>query len=287
MIEIKDFYDSRTGTFTYIVADSASKCCAVIDPVLDYSPGSAYVGTESADRIVAEIEYANYELQWILETHAHADHLSAAAYIQERCGGKIAIGEHIRSVQRAFSALFNLGNSFPVDGTQFDKLLQDGEQFSLGGLTVEVIHTPGHTPACVSYKISDKVFVGDTLFRPSYGTARADFPGGSARQLYQSVRKLLALPPQTQLYMCHDYPANGEEPSPRNTVEDQRLHNVLVNDTIDENEYIEARNKRDSQLEVPALILPSLQVNIRAGKLPNPETNNVHYLKIPLNQLGR
>ncbi len=283
--QILSFFDEPTNTVSYLVSDPATHHAAIIDPVLDFEARSGRTSTRSADRILATARDSGMQVQWILETHAHADHLSAAAYLRSRTGAKVAIGENIRRVQSTFKPLFNAGDV--SEGKPFDRLLADGERVPLGELEIEVIHTPGHTPACVSYRIGDDVFVGDTLFMPDYGTARADFPGGDARTLFRSVRRLLALPPQTVLWMCHDYKAPGrDEYAWRTTVAEQRAKNVHVHDGIDEAEFVQMRTSRDKMLPVPQLLLPSIQVNIRAGEMPPAEADGNLYLKIPLNRLG-
>jgi glyoxylase-like metal-dependent hydrolase (beta-lactamase superfamily II) len=284
-LEIKAFFDEATFTITYLVGDASTGAAAVIDPVLDYDPNAGRTSTQSADAVLAAAKRADLRLEWILETHAHADHLSASSYLREKTGAKIAIGEHITTVQTAFKSIFNAADQ-RVDGGDFDRLLRDGERLRLGELDIEVLYTPGHTPACVSYKIGDAVFVGDTLFMPDYGTARADFPGGDARALYRSIKRILSLPPETRLFMCHDYKAPGRNTFAwETTVGEERAKNVHVNDDVTEDEFVAMRTARDRTLAMPVLILPSIQVNIRAGALPVPETNGVSYLKIPLNRL--
>jgi glyoxylase-like metal-dependent hydrolase (beta-lactamase superfamily II) len=283
--QIEAFFDTATFTVSYLVADPLAGVAAVIDPVLDYDPKSGRTATRSADTILAAARRQGLEIEWLLETHAHADHLSAGAYLRGSTGAKVVIGANITTVQRTFRPVFNLAD-LPVDGSDFDRLVEDGETIELGGLGVEVIGTPGHTPACVSYKITDAVFVGDTLFMPDYGTARADFPGGDARMLYRSIQRILSLPQATRLFMCHDYKAPGRESFAwETTVAEQRARNVHVKDGIGEDEFVAMRTSRDKTLEMPVLILPSIQVNVRAGRLPSPEQNGVSYLKIPLNQL--
>ncbi len=280
--QIQAFFDEATNTVTYLVADPASRQAAVIDPVLDYDHRSGKVSTTAADQLLAAVAAQGLAVTWILETHAHADHLSAAPYLKARTGARVAIGEHIREVQTLFRPVFNL-HDVSGDGAEFDRLLRDGETLAIGDLQVEVLHTPGHTPACVSYRIGDAVFVGDTLFMPDYGTARADFPGGSAQALYQSIQKLLALPPQTRLFMCHDYKAPGRDHFAwEATVAEQRAHNVHVHDGVSADDFVALRQRRDASLAAPTLLLPSIQVNIRAGRWPAAESNGVRYLKIPL-----
>ena len=280
--QIQAFFDDATNTVTYLVSDPVTRQAAVIDPVLDYDHRSGKVSTASADQVLAAAAAQALEVAWILETHAHADHLSAAPYLKARTGARVAIGEHIRDVQTIFRPVFNL-DDVSGDGVEFDRLLRDGETFTIGDLKVDVLHTPGHTPACVSYRIGDAVFVGDTLFMPDYGTARADFPGGSAHTLYQSIQKLLALPPATRLFMCHDYKAPGRDSYAwESTVAEERARNVHVHDGVDADAFVAMRQRRDATLAAPTLLLPSIQVNIRAGRLPEAESNGVRYLKIPM-----
>jgi glyoxylase-like metal-dependent hydrolase (beta-lactamase superfamily II) len=281
----KGFFDPATSTITYVVRDPASRHAAIIDPVLDYDPKSGATGTASADQLLAHVREHRLQVDWILETHAHADHVSSAQYLKQQVGGRVAIGEHIRTVQATFRDIFNLEPGFRADGSQFDHLFKDGEAFSIGELKASAIHVPGHTPADIAYVIDGAVFVGDTLFMPDVGTARADFPGGDAHRLYRSIRKLLDFPPETELYMCHDYPPEGREAQWRSTVAEQRRSNVHVRDGIDEQAFVERRTARDRTLEAPVLILPSIQVNVRAGHMPPPEGNGKTYLKIPLNVL--
>jgi glyoxylase-like metal-dependent hydrolase (beta-lactamase superfamily II) len=279
--KIQAFFDEATFTVTYLVTDTATGMAAIVDPVLDFDPKSGRTSTKSADAVLAAAKHDDVRVEWILETHAHADHLSAGAYLRAKTGAKIVIGEHIAKVQKTFRPIFNLEAPEAAD---FDRLVQDGERIRLGAHDIEVIHTPGHTPACVSYKISDAVFVGDTLFMPDYGTARADFPGGDARTLYRSIRRLLSLPPETRLFMCHDYKAPGRDTYAwETTVAAERATNVHVKDGISEDEFVARRTARDKTLSMPTLILPSIQVNINAGKLPPAEANGIAYLKLPLN----
>jgi glyoxylase-like metal-dependent hydrolase (beta-lactamase superfamily II) len=283
--QIQAFFDEATFTVTYLVADPATRAAAIIDPVLDYDPKSGRTSTASADAVLAAAKRADLRIDWLLETHAHADHLSAGSYLREKTGAKLAIGEHITTVQKTFRPIFNI-ESQQTDGSDFDRLLRDGERLRLGALDIEVLYTPGHTPACVSYKIGDAVFVGDTLFMPDYGTARADFPGGDAHMLYRSIKRILSLPPETRLFMCHDYKAPGRETYAwETTVAEERARNVHIRDGVGEDEFVAKRTARDKTLAMPVLILPSIQVNIRAGALPPPEANGVSYLKIPLNKL--
>lgn len=283
--QIASFFDKVTGTVTYVVYDEKGGQAAVIDPVLDYDPKSGRTRTASAEQVVAFVREQGLHVDWIIETHAHADHLSASHFLKEQLGGKIAIGERIRHVQSVFKKLFNLGGDFIEDGRQFDYLFKEGERFAIGKLQAEVLFVPGHTPADMAYKVGDAVFVGDTLFMPDVGTARCDFPGGDAHSLYQSIRKLLSLPEQTRLFMCHDYPPAGREPAWETTVAAQRQHNIHVHDGVTEEQFVAMRQARDATLEMPVLILPSIQVNIRAGEMPPPEDNGVSYFKIPVNAL--
>jgi glyoxylase-like metal-dependent hydrolase (beta-lactamase superfamily II) len=276
---IQPFFDPATGTVTYVVHDGAA--AAIIDSVLDYEPKSARTDTRSAERVIEFVRAQRLRVEWILETHAHADHLSAAPYLRAHLGGRVAIGERIGEVQAIFREVFNLEKELPA----FDRLLADGERFAIGALQAEALHVPGHTPADMAYRIGDAVFVGDTLFMPDVGTARADFPGGDARTLYRSIRRLLALPPETRIFVCHDYPPKGREPRWETTVVAQRAANIHVHDRVSEAEFVAMRTARDRTLEMPTLILPSIQVNIRAGELPLPEANGRAYLKIPLNAL--
>jgi glyoxylase-like metal-dependent hydrolase (beta-lactamase superfamily II) len=284
-LQIESFFDEATSTVSYIVFDRATRACAVIDSVLDYDPKSGRTSTASADRIIARVRELGARLEWILETHVHADHLSAAPWIKQQLGGRLGIGEHIVTVQQVFGKLFNAGTEFERDGSQFDHLFRDGETFAIGSLQARALHTPGHTPACMSYLIEDAAFVGDTLFMPDYGTARCDFPGGDARTLYRSIQRLLSLPPETRLFMCHDYMPNGRAPRWETTVADERAHNIHVHEGISEDDFVAMRSARDATLDMPVLILPSVQVNMRAGHLPPPEDNGTRYLKIPLDAL--
>jgi glyoxylase-like metal-dependent hydrolase (beta-lactamase superfamily II) len=268
-----------------VVHNGQSSACAIIDSVLDYDPKSGRTRTVSADRVIDYVEDNALNVAWILETHAHADHLSAATTLKERLGGKIAIGEHITRVQEVFKEIFNLEPQFRTDGSQFDRLLVDEEEIQIGELTAKVLYVPGHTPACVAYQIGDAVFVGDTMFMPDVGTARCDFPGGDAKTLYAAVRKLLRLPPQTRLFMCHDYPPNHRKVAFESTVSAQREKNIHVHDGVSEAEFMAMRSQRDATLEMPVLILPAVQINIRAGEMPPKESNGIAYLKIPLNAL--
>ncbi len=280
--QIKAFFDEPTNTVSYLVSDPATRQAAVIDPVLDYDHRSGKADVRSADVILKDAAEGGLTIAWVLETHAHADHLSGAPYIKAKTGAKVAIGEHIKDVQRIFRPAFN-AEDVSGDGSEFDKLLADGETLKVGDLVVEAIYTPGHTPACLSYKIGDAVFVGDTLFMPDYGTARADFPGGDARTLYRSIQRLLSLPPETRLFMCHDYKAPGRDTYAwETTVGEERDRNVHVGKGVSEDDFVAMREKRDATLAAPVLLLPSIQVNIRAGKFPPAESNGVRYLKIPV-----
>jgi len=282
---VQPFFDPATWTVSYVVYEKEGSACAIVDSVLDYDPKSGRTRTDSADRIAAHVRDKKLQVEWILETHAHADHLSAAHYLRNMLGGKIAIGAGITKVQEVFKRIFNLEPQFRADGSQFDRLLQDGEAFTIGALTAQALSVPGHTPACVAYKVGDAVFVGDTLFMPDVGTARCDFPGGDAHSLYRSVRRVLDLPAATRLFMCHDYPPAGREPAWETTVAKQRQKNIHVHDGVSEDEFVAMRKARDATLELPVLMLPSVQINVRAGELPPAEDNGTAYLKIPLNAL--
>jgi glyoxylase-like metal-dependent hydrolase (beta-lactamase superfamily II) len=283
--EIQAFFDEATFTVTYLVFDVTKRSAAIIDPVLDYEPKSGRTSTASVDGVLKVAKGLDLRIDWVLETHAHADHLSAGAWLRERTGAKIVIGEQITKVQETFQPVFNL-QGLRADGRDFDRLVKDGEALKLGSLDIEVLHTPGHTPACVSYKIGNAVFVGDTMFMPDYGTARADFPGGDARMLYRSIQRILALPPETRLFMCHDYKAPGRTSFAwESTVREERATNIHVHEGVSEDAFVALRTARDKTLPMPVLILPSIQVNIRAGALPPPEANGISYLKIPLNRL--
>lgn len=284
-IKTQGFFDPHTWTITYVITDNATKHAAIVDPVLDYDFKSGRTSTVAADKVLAYIKSHDLKIDWILETHAHADHLSSAHYLQEQVGGRIAIGENIRAVQTIFKKIFNLEPSFMPDGSQFDHLFKDGECFRIGDTEATALLVPGHTPADMAYAVGGAVFVGDTLFMPDVGTARADFPGGSAHQLYRSTRRLLALPADTVIYVCHDYPPESRQPKWQTTVAEQRAHNIHVHDGIDEQTFVDMRTKRDATLDMPTLILPSIQINVRAGQLPPAEENGIAYLKIPLNAL--
>ncbi len=283
---VYEFFDPKTFTYSYVVVDPDRQQCAVIDSVLDYDPASGRTSYETADKLIEFVVESGLQVEWILETHVHADHLSAAPYIKQKIGGQLGIGDKITVVQDTFGKLFNAGSDFAMDGSQFDHLFADQETFTLGGIKAQAIHTPGHTPACMAYVIGNCVFVGDTLFMPDYGTARCDFPGGDAATLYHSIQKLFTLPDETRVFMCHDYKApNREEYLFETTIGDERLHNIHVKQDISEQQFVEMREGRDATLNMPTLILPSVQVNMRAGELPPEEDNGVRYLKIPLNKV--
>lgn len=285
-MQIEGFFDPATWTVSYIVLDRKTRQCALIDSVLDYDPKSGRTATRSADRLIERVRELDADVRWILETHVHADHLSAATYLKQQLCGRIGIGEHITQVQEVFGKLFNAGPTFARNGSQFDHLFGDEEEFSIGSLTCRALHTPGHTPACMTYVVTDgkdiAAFVGDTLFMPDYGTARCDFPGGDARTLYRSVNKVLSLPGHTRLYLCHDYQPGGREVQFVTTVAEERELNIHVRDGVSEDEFVAMRTARDAQLDMPTLILPAVQVNMRAGRLPEPEDNGTRYLKIPI-----
>ena len=281
---IAGFFDEATNTVTYVVHDPQTGEAAIIDSVLDFEAASGRTSNDSADRIIEYVTSNKLKVTWLIETHAHADHISAAPYLQERLGGKLAIGREIVRVQEVFGKLFNAGTDFERDGSQFDKLFEDGETFKVGELDAIALHVPGHTPADMAFIIGDAAFVGDTIFMPDFGTARADFPGGDARELYRSIRRLLSLPDDTRLFLCHDYKAPGrDEYAWETTVKQQREENVHVKDGVSEDEFVEMRTSRDKTLAMPNLIMPSVQVNIRGGRLPEPEDNGVSYIKIPVN----
>lgn len=281
--EVIPFFDEPTNTLTYIVRDPDSEHCALVDSVLDLDYASGTINYQSADRVIGYIRENRLTLDWILETHVHADHLSAAPYIKQELGGRIAIGDHIRTVQHTFGEIFAAGAGFSHDGSQFDVLLAEGDVIDVGGVTGYAMHTPGHTPACMSYVIGDAVFVGDTLFMPDYGTARCDFPGGDAATLYRSIKRILSLPQETRIFVCHDYLPEGRELEFETTVAAERAGNIHVKDGISENQFVDMREKRDATLGMPRLILPSLQVNMRAGHLPPPEADGRFFFKVPLN----
>lgn len=284
--DVMPLFDEATNTVSYIVVDPATRAAALVDSVLDFDPKSGRTATASADRMVALVRERGLTVEWILETHVHADHLSAASRLKERVGGRIGIGEHIREVQKVFRALFNMEPGFVADGRQFDHLFADGERFRIGQLEAQAIHTPGHTPADMTYVVGDAAFVGDTLFQPDYGTARCDFPGGDAHALYRSIRRILALPPATRVFTGHDYKAPGRDAYAwESTVAEQRARNVHVRDGVSEEAFVALRTARDRTLDMPTLILPSVQVNVRAGQLPPAEENGKRYLKIPIDAL--
>jgi glyoxylase-like metal-dependent hydrolase (beta-lactamase superfamily II) len=283
--QVHGIFDPATWTVTYVVYEKEGSPAAIIDSVLDYDPKSGRTKTDSADKVIAFVKEKRLSVEWILETHAHADHITAAPYLKQKLGGKTAIGDHITAVQKVFKGIFNLEPSFTTDGQQFDHLLQEDETFGIGNLTGRVMYVPGHTPACVAYQIGDAVFVGDTMFMPDVGTARCDFPGGDAKTLYRSVQKILSLPSQTRLFMCHDYPPTDRPIAFETTVAEQRAKNVHIHDGVSEEAFVAMRTKRDATLDMPVLILPSVQVNIRAGEMPPKDDNGVAYLKIPVNAL--
>lgn len=283
---VEAFFDPATFTYSYVVSDPATSQCAIIDSVLDYDPASGRTGFANADRLIEHVRTHNLHVQWLLETHVHADHLSAAPYLKQALGGQLGIGDQITVVQNTFGKLFNAGSEFATDGRQFDRLFKDGDRFQVGSISAQAIHTPGHTPACMTYLIGDAAFVGDTLFMPDYGTARCDFPGGDARTLYRSIQRLFRLPDDTRLFMCHDYPVpSGRGFQHETTVREERTGNVHVHEGISEEDFVAMRTERDATLRMPTLILPSVQVNMRAGHLPPAEDNGTRYLKIPLNAL--
>ncbi len=283
--EVTAFFHEASKTMSYVVADAANKVAAVIDPALDFEIKSGRTGTKAVDAVIAFLTEQQYRLDWILETHAHADHMSADPYLQSRCGGRIAIGAEIGDTQRHFGKLFNLADMEAGDGSAFDQLFADGDAFAIGKMVATVMHTPGHTPACITYVIGDAAFVGDTLFMPDYGTARCDFPGGDAAALYRSIQRIFALPPETRLFMCHDYQPGGRPLAWETSVAEQRRANVHIHDGVAEAEFVAMRQARDRTLSVPDLLLPAVQVNIRAGQMPAPESNGRRYLKLPLDAI--
>ena len=283
--EVKTFFDQATFTATHVVWDPRSRRAAIVDSVKDYDPSSGRSSTESADAVIAFVRAQDLGVDWILETHVHADHLTAAPYLKEKLGGRIGIGSRIDVVQGVFKKVFNAEEGFTTDGRQFDRLFEDGETFAIGELEASVVHTPGHTPACVTYVVGDAAFVGDTLFMPDFGTARCDFPGGDARQLFKSIRKILSLPPETRLFLCHDYAPNGRDYQWETSVAAERAQNIHVRNGVTEDDFVAMRSARDKELGMPVLILPSVQVNMRAGELPPAEDNGTHYLKIPVDAL--
>ena len=282
---VEPFFDPETFAITYVVYETPGSPCAIIDSVLDYDPKSGRTSTVSADRVIGFVRSKNLKLEWILETHAHADHLSAASYIKQQLGGKVAINEMIKTVQGTFKKIFNFEAGFKTDGSQFDYLFKRDEVFKVGGLSMKALYVPGHTLADVAYQVGDMIFTGDTLFMPDVGTARCDFPGGNAHSLYRSVRMLLSMPDSTRLFMCHDYPPNGRSPEWESSVGQQRAKNIHIRDEISEEAFVAMRVSRDATLDMPVLILPAIQINVRAGGLPPPESDGVHYLKIPINVL--
>ncbi len=282
--EVQQFFDAPTNTFSYVVKDPNSNACAIVDSVMDLDYASGRTDLSGADQIIAYVKNRGLEVQWIIETHVHADHLSAAPYLQEALGGSLGIGANINIVQETFGKVFNAGTEFQRDGSQFDRLFQDGDSYQIGGMTAHAMHTPGHTPACMTHVIGDAAFVGDTIFMPEGGSARADFPGGDARVLYRSIQKVLSLPDETRLFMCHDYPDNREL-SWVTSVAEERQHNIHVHEGISEDQFVQMREARDKTLDMPRLILPSLQVNMRAGHLPPAEADGKVFLKVPLNIL--
>ncbi len=282
-MHIVSFFDPGTSTYSHLIVDPASDCCAIVDPVLDYDPAAARIGHAGADRLIGYVRQQGLDVEWLLETHVHADHLSAARYLRERVGGRIGIGAAIPRVQQTFAELFDVEAGFPCDGSQFDRLFADGERFCIGTLSVDVLHTPGHTPACVTYWVGDAAFVGDTLFMPDSGTARCDFPGGDPRQLYRSIRRLFELPDETRLFLCHDYTAPGRDSHCcQTTVGEQRAGNIHVGREVSEDTFVALRTRRDRELDMPRLLLPAVQVNMRAGELPPAAANGRRYLKLPL-----
>ena len=288
-MQVHSFLHSDTETYTHVLADVQQQVCAIIDPVLDFDAKSGRTDTASVDKVIAFVREQGWALVYIIETHAHADHISAAIHVKETLGGKLVIGQHITEVQKIFKQIFNFDSSFRTDASQFDILTDDGETLALGGITITAMYVPGHTRADMAYLAADDektvVFVGDTLFAPDVGTARCDFPGGDAKTLYQSIQKLLALPDETLMYLCHDYPSQGRKHCPTTTVAAQKLGNIHVKDGINEAEFVEMRERRDASLEMPRLIIPSVQLNIDAGQFPKPEDNGTRYLKVPINAL--
>ncbi|WP_439493596.1 MBL fold metallo-hydrolase [Bosea sp. (in: a-proteobacteria)] len=283
--EVTAFFDAQTNTVSYVVKDPGSRACAIVDSVMDIDYAAGRIAYHSADEIVAFVREHGLEVEWLIETHVHADHLSAAPYLQGLLGGKIGIGDRITIVQETFGKVFNEGTEFQRDGSQFDRLFAEGDTYTIGDMTAFTMHTPGHTPACMTHVIGDAAFVGDTLFMPDGGSARADFPGGDARTLYRSIQRVLALPPQTRLFMCHDYGPNGRDIRWETTVAEQRAHNIHARDGITEDEFVRTREARDKTLDMPRLIIPSLQVNMKAGELPAPDASGKRFLKVPLDGL--
>ena len=283
--DVKGFFDSATNTITYVVKDPGSDACAVVDAVMDIDYAAGRLSYKSADAVIEYIKAANLKLEWLIETHAHADHLSGAPYIQGKLGGKIGIGSDIIKIQEEFGKIFNEGTEFQRDGSQFDRLFKDGDTYKVGTMAVATMHTPGHTPACMVHVMGNAAFVGDTLFMPDGGTARADFPGGDARQLFKSIKRVLDLPPEMRLFICHDYGPGGREIKWETTVAEERAKNIHVKDGVNEDEFVETREARDKTLSMPRLIVPSLQANIRAGHLPEPDDSGKRYFKVPINEL--
>ena len=283
--EVTAFFDEPTNTVSYIVKDPSSNACAVIDSVMDIDYAAGRISYQSADEIIRFVQEHNLKVEWLIETHAHADHLSAAPYIQGKLGGKLGIGENIKVVQEVFGKIFNEGTEFQRDGSQFDRLFKDGDTYQIGGMTAFAMLTPGHTPACMTHVIGNAAFVGDTLFMPDAGTARADFPGGDARVLYRSIKRVLELPPEMRLFLCHDYAPGGREIKWETTVAEERAQNIHVRDGVSEEEFVGMREARDKTLELPKLIIPSIQVNIRGGNLPEPDEAGKRHLKVPINEL--
>ncbi len=281
-MKVQNFFDKDTNTFTYILIDEDTNKCAILDSVLDYNQSSGEVTTDSADKIIDYIKDNKLELEWILESHIHADHLTASKYLKDKLGGKTAISSGIIEVLKTWIPIFNAASSIKADGSQFDKLFNDGDIFKIGNSKIEVVHTIGHTPACASYKFNDGIFVGDTIFAPNLGSARADFPGGDAKELYKSIKKILSLPDSTKIYLCHDYPKEGIEPKFSTTVGEENAENIMINNKVTEAEFIQKREARDKQLQTPKLLYPAIQVNLRAGDIPEPEANGVSYIKIPI-----
>lgn len=284
-MRIESFFDTATATITYIVIDSDTNQCAIIDSVHDFDLHSGRLSSHSAEKIIQYVTENHLKVEWILETHIHADHLTAAHYLKEKLGGKIGIGENIKKVLAHWVPIFNTGADTPLDASQFDRLFSDGSQFNIGNLNVTVMNTPGHTPDSISYLINDAIFVGDTIFMPYVGTARTDFPGGSADMLYQSIQKILSLPDETRIFTCHDYPPDNQKPAWESTVAEQKKKNIMIDSSVTRDAFVTARNKKDSNKSVPKLLLPSIQTNLRAGKLGRMESNQVHYIKIPINKI--
>ncbi|RST88185.1 MBL fold metallo-hydrolase [Aquibium carbonis] len=283
--DVTAFFDDATNTVSYVVKDPASNACAIVDSVMDIDYAAGRITYDHADAIIAHVEKNGLKVEWIIETHVHADHLSAAPYIQQKLGGKLGIGENITIVQDTFGKIFNEGTEFQRDGSQFDRLFKDGDSYTIGGMTAHAMHTPGHTPACMTHVIGNAAFVGDTLFMPDGGSARADFPGGDARVLYRSIKRVLALPPETRVFICHDYGPNGRDIKWETTVAEEREHNIHVRDGVTEDEFVRMREERDATLAMPKLIIPSLQVNMRAGRLPPRDESGKTFLKVPVNGL--